>query len=94
MCFMEFYSDSRTNLGVIRHHAYHVEHSILGSRLSVRVWVRQNFQKTHTCSVRVCGAKSYCAQSVRVCQNWLHTNTMDQSFSPGVNISPKELVID
>ena len=36
----------------------------------------QNYQKTHTCGVGVCGVKSYCAQSVRVCQNWLHTNTL------------------
>ena len=46
------------------------------------VWVRQNLQKTHTCSVGVCGAKSYCAQSVRVCQSWLHTNTLLKSRLP------------
>ena len=27
--------------------------------------------------VGVCGAKSYCAQSVQVCQNWLYTNTLE-----------------
>ena len=28
------------------------------------------------CGVGVCAMKSYCAQSVRVCQNLLHTNTL------------------
>ena len=47
----------------------------LCSRWSVRVWVWQKILKTHMCGVGVCGLKSYCVQSVRVCQNWLHTNT-------------------
>ena len=29
----------------------------------------------------VCGAKSYCARSVRVCQNLLHTNTLQNRAS-------------
>ena len=29
-----------------------------------------------TCGAGVCRAKSYCAQSVWVCQNWLRTNTL------------------
>ena len=48
----------------------------MGIWWSVRVWVWQNYQKTHTCGAGVCGVKSYCVHSVRVCQNWLHTNTL------------------
>ena len=40
----------------------------------MRVW--QNFQKMHMCGVGVCGVKSYCAQSVLMCKNWLNTNTL------------------
>ena len=34
------------------------------------------FKRRHTWSAGVCIVKNYCAQSVRVCQNWLHTNTL------------------
>ena len=45
---------------------------ILCSRWNVLVW-----QKNYMCSVRVCRMKSYCAQSVRVCQDWLLTITLN-----------------
>ena len=68
-------------------HMYIIE-SILfwGSRWSVLVW--QNFQKTHMCGAGVCGVKSYCAQSVRVCQNWLHTNTLLTSMLDCFHMPP------
>ena len=47
---------------------------MLPSKCVSRVW--QEIQKTHMCGGGVCGIKSYCVQSVRVCQNWLHTNTL------------------
>ena len=43
---------------------------------SVWVKLRQNFWKTHMCGAGVCCAKSYYAQSVQVCQNWMHINTL------------------
>ena len=45
----------------------------------MRVWVQQKIKKTHMCGVGVCGMKSYCAQSVRVCQNLLHANTLKKT---------------
>ena len=56
---------------------YHVEYSIFGVPVKCAGVGAAKFQKTHTCGAGVCGVKSYCAQSVRVCQNCLHTNTLD-----------------
>ena len=38
--------------------------------------MRQKIEKTHRCGVGMYRNKSYCAQRVRVCKNWLHTNTL------------------
>ena len=43
------------------------------------VGVANEIWKTHKCVAGLCRMKSYCAQSVQVCLNWLHTNTLLKS---------------
>ena len=58
-------------------HVYHIKHSIWGPCEVCGCGCGKIIKKTHTCGAGVCGVKSYCAQSVWVCQNWLHTNTLE-----------------
>ena len=59
------YSKSMTNLGVIcTKHVYHIKHSIFGGA-DVGKFSKKRTRLVLECA-GVCGAKSYCAQSVRV----------------------------
>ena len=84
MCFLKNFCHTHTRT-LQREHKNRLIwiNPFLCSRWSVRVWVWQKILKTHMCGVGVCGKKSYCVQSVQVCQNWLHTNTLARIFRYG-----------